>query len=71
MNSIKLSYFDVDGGRGEPIRIALHAAGIPFEDFRFSYSDFAEVRKTTPLNQVPTVTLDGVQLTQSSALLRY
>ncbi|MBT1444021.1 glutathione S-transferase family protein [Shewanella sp. JM162201] len=71
MSKIKVSYFDVDGGRGEPIRIVLHAAGIPFEDFRFGYGEFAEVRKTTPLNQVPTVNIDGVQYTQSCALLRY
>ncbi|WP_372870857.1 glutathione S-transferase family protein [Shewanella sp.] len=71
MSQIKVSYFDVDGGRGEPIRIALNAAGIPFEDFRFGYGEFAEVRKSTPLSQVPTVNIEGVQYTQSSALLRY
>lgn len=71
MTQIKLTYFDVDGGRAEPIRIVLHEAGIDFEDYRFPFADFAEVRKTTPLNQVPTVTLNGEQITQSSALLRY
>lgn len=32
MTQYKLTYFDFAGGRGEPIRIALHAAGIAFED---------------------------------------
>lgn len=71
MTQIKLSYFDVDGGRAEPIRIVLHEADIDFEDHRFPFSDFAEVRKTTPLGQVPTVSFNGEQVTQSNALLRY
>ena len=71
MPKIKVTYFDVDGGRGEPIRLALHCAGLPFEDHRFSFPEFAEVRKTTPFGQVPTVDIDGQTLTQSSALCRY
>lgn len=35
-------------------RLALHIGGIPFEDCRFASADFAEVRKTTPLDHVPT-----------------
>ena len=31
MPSYKLTYFDFAGGRGEPIRIALHAAGVAFD----------------------------------------
>ena len=30
----KLTYFDIDGGRGEVLRIAFHAAKIEFEDHR-------------------------------------
>ena len=32
MSKFKLTYFDFDGGRGEPIRIAFHAAGVDFDD---------------------------------------
>ncbi|MDN3640953.1 glutathione S-transferase family protein [Simiduia curdlanivorans] len=71
MPKIKVTYFDVDGGRGEPIRLALHCAGLPFEDHRFTFPEFAEVRKSTPFGQVPTVDIDGQTLTQSTALCRY
>ena len=48
MNQLKLTYFDFSGGRAEPARLALHIGGIPFEDYRFAPSDFAEVRKFNP-----------------------
>jgi glutathione S-transferase len=65
------SDLDFNGGRAEPIRLAMHIGGIPFEDYRFAPKDFAEVRKTTPLNQVPTLHVNGVQVTQSDAILRF
>jgi glutathione S-transferase len=71
MNKLKLTYFDFSGGRGEPARLALHIGKIPFEDHRFAFQDFAEVRKTTPLNQVPTLHMNDVQVTQSDAITRY
>jgi len=39
MQKIKLSYFDFHGGRGEPARLALSIAGIPFEDDRVPGAD--------------------------------
>lgn len=71
MNTLKLTYFDFSGGRAEPARLALHIGGISFEDYRFAPADFAEVRKTTPLNQVPTLQVNDVQVTQSDAITRY
>ena len=71
MNKLKLTYFDFAGGRAEPARLALHIGGIPFEDYRFAPADFPEVRKTTPLGQVPTLHVNGVQITQSDAITRY
>ena len=71
MNKLKLTYFDFPGGRAEPARLALHIGGIQFEDYRFAPGDFSEVRKTTPLNQVPTLHVDDVQITQSDAITRY
>ena len=40
MTTYRLTYFDFDGGRGEPIRLALHAGGIEFEDHRISFAEF-------------------------------
>jgi len=71
MSQLKLTYFDFHGGRGEAARLALHLGHIAFEDYRFGFADFAEVRKSTPLGQVPTLHVDGVQVTQSDAITRY
>ena len=71
MSQLKLTYFDFHGGRAEPARLALIIGGIAFEDSRFGFADFAEVRKSTPLGQVPTLHVDGVQVTQSDAITRY
>ncbi len=71
MTNLKLTYFDVNGGRGEPIRLILHWGDIAFDDHRFPLSDFAEVRKNTPLGQVPTMQIGDRQVTQTNALCRY
>jgi len=71
MDQLKLTYFDMDGGRAEPARLALRIGGIAFEDDRFAFAEFAEIRKATPLGQVPTLYVNGVQVSQSSAITRY
>ena len=71
MTQLKLSYFDMHGGRGEPVRLALAIGGIAFEDHRFAFPEFAEIRKTVPFGQVPVMHVDGALVTQSDAILRY
>lgn len=71
MSSYRLTYFDFDGGRGEPIRIALHAAGIAFEDERLSFEQFSAMRHDTPFNALPVLRVDGVDISQTNSLLRY
>lgn len=71
MPQLKLNYFDFHGGRAEPVRLALHLGGVAFEDHRFTFPEFAEVRKATPFGQVPTLEVDGVHVTQCDAILRY
>ena len=71
MPQLKLNYFDFHGGRAEPVRLALHLGGVAFEDHRFTFPEFAAFRTTTPFGQVPTLHVDGVQVTQSDAILRY
>ena len=71
MPQLKLSYFDMHGGRAEPVRLALAIGGVAFDDHRFTFPEFAEVRKTAPFGQVPVLEVDGVQVTQCDAMLRY
>jgi glutathione S-transferase len=71
MPQLKLSYFDFHGGRAEPVRLALAIGGVAFEDHRFTFAEFSEVRKSVPFGQVPVLHVDGVQVTQSDAILRY
>lgn len=71
MTAYRLTYFDIDGGRAGPVRIALHAAGIDFEDVRISFPEFMEKRQGMRFHCVPTLEIDGVEVTQSNALCRY
>ncbi len=71
MPQLKLSYFDFHGGRGEPARLAMAIGGIAFEDHRFSFPEFPEVRKTSPFGQVPVLFVDGVAITQCDSINRY
>lgn len=71
MPSYKLTYFDFDGGRGEPVRIALHAAGIQFKDERLSFPEFGEMRKGLRFNSLPVLEIDGDVVSQSNAIARY
>ncbi len=71
MPNYKLTYFDFPGGRGEPIRIAFHAAGIDFEDHRISFDEFLQTRERMRFNCAPVLHIDGVEVTQSNAMLRF
>ncbi len=71
MSKYKLTYFDFDGGRGEPVRIALHAAGVDFEDHRITFDEFMETRTDMRFNCSPELEIDGVTVTQSNSMLRY
>lgn len=71
MTHYKLTYFDIDGGRAEAIRIAFHAAGVAFEDDRISFQEFGEMRRNTRFTCVPVLEIDGEPFTQSNALSRY
>ena len=68
---IKLSYFDFHGGRGEPARVALSIAGIPFEDHRVVFADWAALKPTTPFGGMPVLEADGARISQSNAINRY
>jgi glutathione S-transferase len=71
MPKLKLTYFDIHGGRAEAARLALALGGVAFEDHRFSFAEFAELRKATPFGQVPVLYVDDTMVTQCDAITRY
>ena len=71
MANLKLTYFDFDGGRGEPPRLALYIAGIAFEDQRVAGKDWPAFRDKTPFFALPTLEVDGHVVAQSNSINRY
>lgn len=71
MSKYKLTYFDSNSGRAEPVRIAMHASGIEFEDHRISHQEFMEKKSSYPFDAVPVLEVDGTPITQSNAMCRY
>lgn len=71
MAKLKLTYFDFDGGRGEPARLALHIGGIAFEDHRIAGKDWPAFKEKTPFLAMPTLEVDGQVFSQSNSINRY
>ena len=71
MTAYKLTYFDIDGGRAEPVRIAFHTAGIEFEDERIAFPEFMEMRGSTRFNSLPVLKIDDTVVTQTNGMCRY
>jgi glutathione S-transferase len=71
MPKLVLNYFDFDGSRGETPRVALHIAGIPFEDRRIGRNDWPALRDQMPFQQLPVLEVDGTPITQSNTINRY
>jgi len=72
MSVPKLTYFDMNGGRGEYIRLAFHHGGVKFEDNRIKYADWPALKPAAVWGSVPTLEVPGKgTLGQSGAILRY
>ena len=71
MAKLKLTYFDFDGGRGEPARLALYIGGVAFEDDRIPGKDWPAFRTKTPFLAMPVLEVDGKAVAQSNAIIRY
>ncbi len=71
MATLKLTYFDFHGGRGEPARLALSIGGIAFEDDRVQPSDWEQRKADTPFGALPVLEVDGQTVAQSNAINRY
>jgi len=70
MNKPRLIYFDFSGSRGEECRIALHLAGVDFEDVRIQSKDWSSMKETTPFGALPVLEIPGkAPLAQSNAIL--
>jgi glutathione S-transferase len=70
MNKPKLIYFDAPVSRGEECRLALHLAGIDFDDVRIKGADWPAMKEQTPYGALPVLELPGrPPLAQSNAIL--
>jgi glutathione S-transferase len=66
----KLIYFDAPVSRGEECRLALHLAGIDFEDARIKAEDWPAMKDETPYGGLPVLELPGrPPLAHSNAIL--
>src|ERR1043166_3139501 len=71
MPKLKLTYFDFDGGRGEPARLALRIGGVAFEDHRIPGAEWPKHRDQMPFRAMPVLEVDGKGITQSNSINRY
>ncbi len=72
MTKPKLTYFDSPTSRGEECRLALHIAGVDFEDVRIKREDWPTLKPTTPFGGVPVLEMPGrPALAQSNAILAF
>ena len=66
MPKLKLTYFDINGGRGEPARLALSIGGIRPRTIASTLR-----LAGTPFGALPVLEVDGRTLAQSNAINRY
>ena len=72
MSKPRLIYFDFAGSRGEECRIALHLAGIDFDDVRVPGSDWPAMKAATPFGGMPVLEIPGkAALAHSNAILGF
>src|SRR5687767_2792814 len=70
MTKPRLIYFDAPVSRGEECRLALHLAGIDFEDVRVKADAWPAMKEQMPYGALPVLELPGrPPLAQSNAIL--
>lgn len=70
MTKPKLTYFDMPASRGEECRLALHTAGVDFEDNRIARDQWPALKTTTPFGSLPVLEIPGhPPFAQSNAIL--
>jgi prostaglandin-H2 D-isomerase / glutathione transferase len=66
----KLFYFDAPVSRGEECRLALHVAGVDFDDVRVKREEWPALKPTMPFGAMPVLELPGrAPLAQTNAIL--
>jgi glutathione S-transferase len=72
MTEYKLTYFDFSGSRGEECRLALHVAGVEFQDNRITQEQWAALKPSSPYGALPILETPGkLMLAQSNPILAY
>ncbi|KAF5279374.1 hypothetical protein FQA39_LY05484 [Lamprigera yunnana] len=66
----KVSYFPLKA-LGEPIRFLFSYGGIEFEDIRYEFEEWPQLKNKMPFGQMPVLEVDGKQAHQSIAICRY
>ena len=70
MSKPRLIYFDAPVSRGEECRLALHLAGIDFEDVRIKFADWPGLKERMPYGSLPVLEWPGSPaLAHSNAIL--
>lgn len=70
MSKPRLIYFDAPVSRGEECRLALHVAGVDFEDVRVPSASWRAMKDETPYGALPVLELPGrPALAHSNAIL--
>jgi prostaglandin-H2 D-isomerase / glutathione transferase len=70
MSKHRLLYFDAPVSRGEECRLALHLAGVDFEDVRIKVADWPGLKERMPYGALPLLELPGGPvLAHSNAIL--
>jgi glutathione S-transferase len=70
MSKPKLIYFDAPVSRGEECRLALHVAGVDFEDVRIKPADWPALKSQMPYGALPVLELPSKGLfAHSNAIL--
>jgi prostaglandin-H2 D-isomerase / glutathione transferase len=71
MAPVKLTYFNLKA-LGHPIRLALAAGKVNFEEHKVEFAEWPALKATMPFGQLPVLTIDGkTHISQSGAILRY
>jgi glutathione S-transferase len=70
MSKPRLIYFDAPVSRGEECRLALHLAGVDFEDVRVKREDWPALKPLTPYGGMPVLEMPGAPpIAHSNAIL--